>query len=64
MKSKKEMLRVIRTPEDRGVILLLDERFRGNDYRALFPEEWHDVKSVPSSRIAGELKKFWDSFPE
>ena len=56
--------RVIRTPEDRGVILLLDERFRGKEYRTLFPEEWNDVKSVTSSEIAGELKEFWDSFPD
>ena len=32
--------RVIRTSEDRGVILLLDERFLQREYGALFPREW------------------------
>ena len=32
--------RVIRTDKDRGVILLLDERFAGRDYQKLFPREW------------------------
>ena len=34
--------RVIRTQEDTGIILLLDERFTGKDYRNLFPAEWSD----------------------
>ena len=36
--------RVIRTQEDIGMILLLDERFRNTDYRPLFPVEWTDRK--------------------
>lgn len=34
--------RVIRTREDRGVILLLDERFCSPDYKGLFPREWEE----------------------
>ena len=34
--------RVIRTKEDRGVILLLDERFCLPDYTGLFPREWEE----------------------
>ena len=33
--------RVIRTDEDRGLILLLDERYYQRDYEALLPPEWH-----------------------
>ena len=32
--------RVIRTEEDRGVVLLIDERFSLTSYKKLFPEEW------------------------
>ena len=32
--------RVIRTPEDRGRILLIDDRWMEEGYRALLPEGW------------------------
>ncbi len=52
--------RVIRTAEDRGVILLLDERFLHREYRRLFPVEWSDY-IVCSQKTAGEqMKKFWE----
>ncbi len=35
--------RVIRTEKDRGVILLLDERFGRREYNELFPVEWQDT---------------------
>ena len=38
--------RVIRTETDRGVVLLLDERFNYADYRRLFPEHWNCAKIV------------------
>lgn len=34
--------RVIRTKEDKGVILLLDDRFWDRDYQEIFPREWQD----------------------
>lgn len=51
--------RVIRTDEDRGVILLLDERFAGSAYKKLFPREWeqHDFCRVDS--VSGYLEQFW-----
>ena len=53
--------RVIRTREDRGVILLLDERFRQNEYRKLFPVEWNDRKQCSLSNVEEYLGKFWES---
>jgi Rad3-related DNA helicase len=51
--------RVIRTTEDKGVILLLDERFQQRDYRALYPREWAD-RRVCSLEDVGELvAEFW-----
>ncbi|MCI8513598.1 MAG: ATP-dependent DNA helicase [Lachnospiraceae bacterium] len=51
--------RVIRTTEDVGVILLLDERFLQADNRALFPREWDGYRIVGRRGLAGELKGFW-----
>lgn len=52
--------RVIRTAQDRGVILLLDERFLGRQYLELFPREWFPYEAVDIGRMERELKKFWD----
>lgn len=35
--------RLIRRPEDRGVIVLVDRRFRWRDLQALLPEDWFPV---------------------
>lgn len=52
--------RVIRTTEDRGAILLLDERFLTRDYLALFPREWSNYR-VCTIRQTGEcVRKFWE----
>lgn len=56
--------RVIRTVADRGVILLLDERFCSPDYRMLFPREWEDYVITTRTRVAQELKDFWKSGEE
>lgn len=37
--------RVIRTEEDEGSLLLIDDRYFTNKYRALLPSEW-DVKKI------------------
>ena len=52
--------RVIRTEEDRGVILLIDQRFGRKDYMQLYPAHWskgvvvHDLDSM-----LNQLKQFW-----
>jgi len=52
--------RVIRTEEDMGVIVLLDERFRQSGYRALYPREWDDVENVTVDHIARKIDDFWN----
>ena len=37
--------RLIRTEEDRGVVLLLDDRFLEADVQAAFPQEWTDAQA-------------------
>ncbi len=51
--------RVIRTQEDRGIILLLDERFLQADYTPLFPREWKERKVCNLKQIKEEVKRFW-----
>lgn len=51
--------RVIRTVDDRGVILLLDDRFLKRDYQELFPREWDDYKTVTLKTIEEKLRGFW-----
>ncbi|MFS0872402.1 ATP-dependent DNA helicase [Paenibacillus xylanilyticus] len=42
--------RLIRTEEDTGVLVLVDDRFTQEPYRSLLPEEWQDYKRIsPSS---------------
>lgn len=51
--------RVIRTEEDRGVILLLDERFLGVRYQGTFPREWSGIQTCRLGDLSEKLKNFW-----
>ncbi len=53
--------RVIRTTEDRGVILLMDERFGNVSYQNLFPREWSDHARCRLQDLTGYLTEFWNS---
>ena len=53
--------RVIRTTEDRGVILLLDERFLQADYQALYPREWKQREICNVESVEEKIHKFWDN---
>jgi DNA excision repair protein ERCC-2 len=46
--------RVIRTPTDRGAIVLIGRRFLQRTYQAFFPEEWEATRANrPSEALAG-----------
>lgn len=51
--------RVIRTQEDRGIIVLLDERFLQSDYNALYPREWKNRIVGNVETVDAEICKFW-----
>lgn len=53
--------RVIRTAQDRGVILLLDDRFLCPEIQDLFPREWTEYGLVTRETVGGWLKHFWES---
>lgn len=56
--------RVIRTKEDRGVVLLLDERFLQKEYLDLFPQEWKGYERCTIQNVKQKIKNFWDSTPK
>lgn len=52
--------RVIRTETDRGVIVLLDERFSNHGYNELLPPEWQPYCKASDGCILEEvLQEFW-----
>ena len=51
--------RVIRTETDRGVVLLMDTRYRQEKYKNLMPPHW-DVRDIRKmSELTACLKAFW-----
>lgn len=51
--------RVIRTAEDEGVILLLDDRFLTPEYEALFPREWDKIYPINKDYLSDVIRDFW-----
>lgn len=54
--------RVIRTTEDKGVILLLDERFHTRQYKELFPREWKQLGICTIDNVSSQIDEFWEKF--
>ncbi|MBC6148566.1 ATP-dependent DNA helicase [Listeria innocua] len=52
--------RVIRGEKDQGVVLLIEERFATERYKALFPAHWNHAKAVKNTlQIEREVNEFW-----
>ncbi|MEW9122104.1 MAG: ATP-dependent DNA helicase [Thermotaleaceae bacterium] len=52
--------RVIRREQDRGVVLLIDERFTSSTYKSLFPKTWRQYKRAAKSKYIQEIvQQFW-----
>ncbi len=52
--------RVIRTEEDRGVVLLIGDRYSTRTYSVLFPEAWSEVQRVYDNlSLSTIVKDFW-----
>lgn len=56
--------RVIRTTEDKGAILLLEERFLDNRYQELFPREWFPYQVVNRNELKELTDQFWSKNEE
>jgi DNA excision repair protein ERCC-2 len=55
--------RVIRSENDRGVIVMLDPRFLQNSYFETMPEGWFEnsPQELVSRQILQDVKVFWES---
>lgn len=51
--------RVIRSPSDRGAILLIDRRYAQERYRCLLPGHWQLRSIEDASDLEGALMQFW-----
>ena len=52
--------RVIRTQEDKGVVLLLDDRFAQSEYARLFPKHWRHLEYLrDTEELKKKLEDFW-----
>jgi DNA excision repair protein ERCC-2 len=52
--------RVVRTPEDRGAVVLIGRRFLLRDYAAFFPPDWAPVRAESPAAV---LQGHWDGLP-
>jgi DNA excision repair protein ERCC-2 len=54
--------RVIRTNDDTGIAVLIDDRFAYSNYRRIFPQEWTHMRYCRnSSEVGRSIEKFWSS---
>ncbi len=51
--------RVIRTAEDVGVVVLLEERLLSRSYQRIFPREWIDYETTTNIAVTDKLAEFW-----
>ena len=54
--------RVIRTADDVGVVVLMDERFCTGAYRRLFPAQWSGGRVTDSREIGDKIAVFWNEW--
>lgn len=53
--------RVIRSENDRGIVLLIDERFSHQTYKRLFPRHWeHGTRVKSRQELQIRLGNFWE----
>lgn len=52
--------RVIRSESDRGMVLLIDERFSHRTYKNLFPRHWENsIRVKNTGELQTRLERFW-----
>ena len=54
--------RVIRTESDRGVVVLIDDRYGTPQYAAMYPDQWSEMKFAGNAKSLAELlRRFWQN---
>lgn len=57
--------RVIRRDDDRGVVVLLDDRYAADPYLHLYPAHWQNMAAVGDAESLYEyLTRFWNGAPD
>lgn len=54
--------RLIRSQDDYGVILLIDDRYGRSDYRQLIPQEWNAMHLDDREECLDVIRSFWADF--
>jgi Rad3-related DNA helicase len=53
--------RVIRTEYDRGIVVLIDDRYASPEYQRLFPSHWRHAKYASDAKnLASLVRDFWE----
>ncbi|MGE0622690.1 MAG: ATP-dependent DNA helicase [Pseudomonadales bacterium] len=55
--------RLLRSPTDRGILCLVDDRFRQPGFRRFFPGHWQPV-AVRAADVRAHLARFWQATTE
>ena len=55
--------RVIRSDTDKGVVLLVDQRFREPFYQNLYPSHWRINQCKDQEQFRHSVTEFWQSYP-
>ncbi len=53
--------RVIRTETDKGVVILVDQRFQTPFYQKLYPKHWNTETVSNNDELGKKLQEFWQS---
>ncbi len=53
--------RVIRSEDDRGTVVLIDQRFGTRRYRSLLPRQWNPVRISGDAQLRKQLQEFWNT---
>ena len=52
--------RVIRSEDERGIVLLVDDRFASMEYKMIMPEYWKHIKYISNAKdLLQEITEFW-----
>lgn len=52
--------RVIRSEDEKGIVVLIDDRFATPEYKMIMPEYWKHIKYIGNARdLLGEITEFW-----
>ena len=53
--------RVIRSEDDRGAVVLIDQRFGTHRYRSLLPRQWNPIRISDDGHLRRQLRQFWNA---